>query len=404
MSRRRGARQVWAVAATALLVAGCAPQAGQASSRVAVRQPGGSTTTTTATTPATAPPPRPGVGLAAAINEKLLTPTGGVVSYFQDGRQENPDENGVGHERLSESSGLLLAHAVAVGDRDLFRLAADFYRAHLRSGVGLAYWKLDANDQPVRSRDEGSYSSAPNDELRIIRTLLAGVSLTGDARYDTDARAAGKALLAGVREGILTDDVSWDPQPPTPGDRVEVDYLDVAGMRSLATAEPRWADVAGRALDVLRRAVQPDGPPRQFFDFQTGRYSCEAGRCPTIAGLYSGLRLENGGDRDAAQTVYRYYVDRLDRDGSLAGSYTTAGVSAERPDLAGYALLARLAARLGDGERARTIITRWVEPHRQASGPVAGLYSDDPNDASAFVNLELLATFDELEGHRPAAD
>jgi hypothetical protein len=35
---------------------------------------------------------------------------------------------------------------------------------------------------------------------------------------------------------------------------------------------------------------------------------------------------------------------------------------------------------------------------------VAGLYSEDPADASAFVNLELLVTFDELENHRPPAD
>jgi hypothetical protein len=358
----------------------------------------GAAATTTA-----APDPPASARLAAAINEKLRTPSGGVFSYYRDGRQKNADQNGVGHELLSESTGLLLAHAVAVGDTSLFELAAGFYRHDLRSRVGLAYWKLDANGQPVRSRDEGPYSSAPNDELRIIRTLLAGASLTGESGYDADARLAGRALLAGVRRGLLTDDVSWDPHPPTPGDRVEVDYLDVATMRALGTAESGWRDVADHSLDLVRRAVRPDGPPWQFYDFQTGRYSCEGG-CSTIAGLYTGLRLESAGDRGAAETIYRYYTGRLDRDAPLVGSYTPSGHPSDEQDLTGYALLARLAARLGDVDRARGIVSRWVEPHRQPSGPVAGLYSEDPADASAFVNLELLVTFDELENHRPPAD
>jgi len=358
---------------------------------------------TAAAPPSTAAPaPPPSAELSAAINEKLRTPAGGVISYLREGSQENPDENGVGHERLSESTGLLLAHALAVGDRDLFRLAAGYYRTSLRSAVRLAYWKLDANDRPVRSRDEGSYSSAPNDELRIIRALLAGASAMADSSSETDARTAGQALLAGIRRGVLTDDVSWDPQPPTPGDRAEVDYLDVAGMRSLGTAEPRWNDAAARAVDVLRGSVHSDGPPRQFYDFDTGRYWCEGG-CSTIAGAYTGLRLADGGDRAAANTVYQYYLGRLDRDGTLAGSYTTTGRPDGQPDLAGYALLARLGARLGDAGRAREIVSRWVAPHRQPSGPAAGLYSDVPDDASAFVNLELLLTFDELEGHAPLA-
>lgn len=339
--------------------------------------------------------------LARAIAEKLQTPEGGVLSYVRDGQQEDPDENGVGHERLSESTGLVLAHAVAAKDTELFRLAADFYRRHLRADVQLAYWKLDAQNQPVRSRD-GAFSSAPNDELRILRALRAGGALTGDSGYDADVRSAAGALLVAVRDGLLRDNVSWGSAPPSASDRVEVDYLDVAAMRMLATDEPRWAEAAERGLATMSGAVRRDGPPWQFYDPADGRYSCP-GPCPTIAGLYTGLHLEEAGDRTAASEVYRFYSDQLNR-GSLAGTYSAQGVRGDPEDLAGYALMARLAFRLGEHDRAQAILQRWVEPHRQASGPVGGLYSYSPDDASAFDNLELLLTFHELEGKRPPAD
>jgi len=120
--------------------------------------------------------------------------------------------------------------------------------------------------------------------------------------------------------------------------------------------------------------------------------------------VYSGLRLADAGDPAAATTIYRFYVDRLDRRGTLAGAYTTAGAPSGPQDLACYALLARLALRLGDGDRAREIVERWLAPHRQADGPLAGLYTEDPDDASAFVNLEALLTLDELESRRAPAD
>jgi hypothetical protein len=364
--------------------------------------PSSSPPSTASTEPSSASDPYGTAALGRAFAEKLLSVEGGVFSFLQVGQQEDPNKAGTGHDRLLESAGAVLARAVAADDSSVFKLVAGHYRKRFRTQAGLSPWRLDSEDQPTRSAD-GSYSSAPIDELRIAGALLAGTSVFGEPSYADDAATVARSLTTAVRDGLLTSNVSWNPGPPAAGHRVALSYLDVPTMRLLARFESAWGPVADRAIPLLKDAITDSGLPEQIYNPATGQYECRQ-VCETTPGLYSALHLAGAGERGAAIRILRFYLARIQAEGRLDDGYTPAGAGSGNEELAAYALLARLAERLDEAEQARTIVDGSILPHRIASGPAAGLFSYSSDDASAFDNLEILLTLGELEGRRPPAD
>jgi len=333
--------------------------------------------------------------LLSAIRRTLLTPEGGVRSYYLDGTQEDPEMAGVGHERLSESTALLLSYAEQAGDADLFRLVHSYYVTHQRSETGLAYWKLDKNDAPVSS--DGSYSSAPIEEIRIAGALRGAATKFGRPSYGDDASLVARALVAAVRHGVLTDNVSWGQSPPEASSSVEIGYLDIRGMRTLSAAVKSWGAVADDSLKVLQGAVVDGAPPWQRYDLGTGQYSCPD-RCGTTPGLWSALNLLGAGDVSGARRVAAYYLGKMSHDGRLWNEYTPQGEGSHTEELSSYALLVRLLNGLGDRAAAETVMRDRIVPQRVQSGPLTGLFSYVEGDAPAFDNLEILLALEDLAG------
>lgn len=339
--------------------------------------------------------------LLTGIRSRLTAPDGGVYSYYRTGTQEAGSVAGAGHDKTSESVGLWLAYAARARDRTLFSATRAFYVRTIRASVDLAYWKVDAANRPARNAD-GSFSSAPIDELRLARALLAGASALGDTVARADARRIARALPAAVARGVLSDDVSWGPWEPSPGEMVFPAYLDIRAMRLLVPDVASWSSVATQSLALLRRAAA-FRPPRTVYDPRSRRFSCD-GVCDTTPGLWIALHLLDVGERDAARAVYVSYRTRLRKDGGLADAYALSGRASSDEDLAAYALFARLALRLGDRTTASDVVRRRLLPERITSGALAGLFSYDRRDPPSFDNLQILLTLEEFAGRRATAD
>lgn len=335
--------------------------------------------------------------LVRAIQARLMSSEGGVWSYVVAGSQEDPRVAGTGHDQTAESTGLLLAYAATARDWTLFARARSFWARRLRAGNGLTYWKVDARDRPARNAD-GSFSSAPIDELRIAKALYR----SGAAGTKETVAAEGRALLGAVRNGIVTDDVSWSPWAPSPGTSVAVQYLDIAAMRYLAALVPEWRSIANASLTVTMRAVPLGLPPRTLYNFRA--YGCEASLCETTPGLWIALHLYDQSQRDLAYRVYSFYTTAIRRYGGLADAYTGSGRPSADQDLSSYALLARLALRLGNRAYAKLVIDKFILPKRIRAGANAGLFTMIPGDAPSFDNLQILLTLEEFGVHRVLAD
>lgn len=345
---------------------------------------------------------RAGADLDRAMRAHLLASDGGFASFVTEGTQGDPTEAGIGLERTAESTGMLMVYAIQVRDRDLYRNARSYYERTLRSPTHLAYWKVDAKGAAARNRD-GSVSSAPIDELRIVRALDAGARVLGDARSGALLAEQAVALRAAIRGGYLAEDVSWGPHAPTANDSVLTAYLDIGAMRILAARDPIWSPVVVTATGVARTASSAR-PPRTAFEPATERASCDEGACDTIPAMWLALHLVDAGEVSSARGIALYYEDLLRRTGRLPASVRADGTPAEHENLASYALFARLHARLGDRARARDLLTRHVLPRRATSARLRGLFSFASGDAPGFDNLAIATTIAELRGARAAAD
>lgn len=335
--------------------------------------------------------------LAASILTNLVTAEGGVLSYVRPDHQEEPSLSGTGHELTSESVGLALGAYLALGDKGAMSLVHSFWRSHFLSPAGLSSWKLTPDGRPAAS-EEGYLSAAPIDELRLARVLLAAGPLLPHSRED--AEKISRSLLSALRGGLIPDDVSWrEGQALEPGERISLSYLDIGAMKALLRLDARWEPVLAASLRILLRAARPGGPPWQVYDPEAEKFSCQD-PCDTIHGLWIGLRLQEAGEEGAALRILSFYRTLLDRSGRLDDAYTPEGSGSGEEDLASYALLARLAWRLGEKAFARSVVEERILPFRSSSG----LYTQEPPDASSFQNLEVLLTLLELSGRRAPAD
>lgn len=376
----------------------------------------------------------------------------GVFTNLID-RNETTEIYAHGHHTTAEHMGLMLRASACMSDRDAFSESVQYVRDVLISPLyGVVNWAVDSNAlRPlIQEADEAPQwlaANAPLDDFRVAKGLLQG-SEEGLARRVFDGlywtsvthehSGYEKGLVAYSWDWANTDDASLQPIASSTGlgtrsgSLIPIDYQDLEAMGLAARRDPRWQPVLQSATDLLITA-ELSSAPGLFYngleldgtftgDFEN-RDTNQGNHLKTIQVLWIGLHLARVSQfddlldaarldaaRQAALRTLRFFEafyedqERIPEyltvfggdvptcDGEVDDQCLEPDENLIEGEVRIYALAARLALALQDGDVADRFITKITEdvdddpssPRYGAIGPSTA--SDD--DAEAWNVLE----------------
>lgn len=176
---------------------------------------------------------------------------GGIYTNFRNDYASEPNM-ARNHDKLSESTGLMMQYAINTSRHDIFIQQYHFLTKRLLHSSGLVRW--------VVSDEVGEQRGAVNasiDDLRLIRTLHDAAELWDEPTYVETANKIASALYEYNRDDqLLADSYEFDTQQRA--NQVTSSYLDVPTMRLLANIDPRWTVVADSSQELLVQAYMKE--------------------------------------------------------------------------------------------------------------------------------------------------
>jgi hypothetical protein len=194
----------------------------------------------------------------------------------------NTEQYAYGHNVTSENVGLMLLAAAARGDRDTFDGTARYVRDVMRSPfLGVVNWAVDKTTrQPMVQVDDpldpSINGNAPLDDFRVIRGLLLGHRVFGDAWYLDLARELGiglrwtsvtdtdnevSAAFPDYPDGLAAYAFNWiETAAPHTGagyldhEPLPIDYCDLAAIDALVPIDTWWDGVAASCARMMLAA------------------------------------------------------------------------------------------------------------------------------------------------------
>ncbi len=290
-----------------------------------------------------------------------------------------------GDEVLAETVGLIMHYAWSTGDRALFEAQVAHVDGVLASECGLLSWRATAAGAAA--------ASASVDDLKVVRALILGAQRWGEPRWERQGHELAAAVLEHeVVDAHLVDAASWNGDQVTASDTLQTAYLDLGTLAMLIPREPAWLEVYARSLELLRAAETEHG----LFVEQLARggqpVRSAGAEVNAIHVLYCALHLAEVGE--GGQRTLDHLRAAFEREGHLPGRYQ---LSDGEPvpgfeNRAVYALAARLALELGDGDLAARLLDRLAVFHLLEPVVTPAARADVGFAALAFDNLQTLIT------------
>lgn len=318
----------------------------------------------------------------AFITEQLTSPAGGIYTNYQDSSETG--ELSAGHEVLSESMGLLLEYARLTGDEDLFHQTTDYLQNHLIID-DILLWRIVEHQQPITD------VSATIDDLRIYQTLSL-------AREQWQLNDSGRKILSMLEsqlpaKGFAADYLVnyYSATSPTLDKTVEVAYLNLVAIQTLAAAKPELAAAAATSQRVLMGSFISETLPlyHKSYDPAKGTYSDADDRINILdslmviqnlaqAGIYSPQSIDWLAEKTASGTLYSYYDPR-----------TGAALDSQESSAA-YGMVVQIGAALGNEFLTGNALTQ-LKQHQNSDqlSPLYGGFGYDDN-AYSYDNLQAL--------------
>ena len=343
------------------------------------------------------------MGLSFILTE-MMNEQGGIYTQYQN--LPSPGEGlAAGHEVLLQNTGLLMLYAVQVGDRQLFDQQVYSVRDQfLAEHVGLLYWKLDAQMQPVES-SWGTYSNSPGDSLRVVEALL----LADDTWKDDTYKELAAKISAGLGKNNIAPDktlryyTSWTPklEPAGYGDKVVLAQLDFDAMARLAQQDESWEEILATNLELALAGMGEQGLFEQSYLPEQKKYEQGDGSMIQMSEVAYHLAIygRSFGDpaaTDGAQRFLDFVKGEYEAKGKVCGRYDpeTSAPLTTWENIAAYALIARIALALEDPSFAEKIVSEKILSGQQLDpkSPVYGAFTARSDDAYAVDTIEAILT------------
>jgi endo-1,4-beta-D-glucanase Y len=333
----------------------------------------------------------------AFMKDKMMNEYGGVLSEFKE-EGETSEVFAVDHEVSSENTGLMMWYSLLKKDRDIFdsqyKIVVNYL---LEPGYNVLYWKLNKNMTPYASTVWGSYSMAPDADLRIIRALFLAYDLWGDQKYKSLAIQLGNGIKNAVAsDGTLRYWFSWTDGWNGRAEEVFIAYLDWIAIKRLAEHDDDWTSTMETNLKIALNSQTNEGLFYQVYSPQTGYTGINGTISELIHMSWIAYRLSEIGEKENSQRFLNFVKAQYEQYGKIFGMYDlkTAKNVVDWDNLAAYAIIARLANNLDDRNFALRLLREKVLPNyiSDPTSPLHGSFAYHEDDANAFNNLEIMVT------------
>lgn len=331
------------------------------------------------------------------MKNKMVNAYGGVLSEFKDGG-ETSEVFAVDHEVSSENTGLMMWYSLLIKDKEMFDLQYEIVTDYLLDpSYNVLYWKLNRNMTPYASVTWGSYSMAPDADLRIIRVLFSAYDLWGDQKYKDLALQLGNGVKhAFGSDGTLRYWFSWTNGWNGRAEEIFISYLDWIAMKRLAEYDEEWSSIVKTNLKIALNSQTDEGLFYQVYSPQNGYTGINGSISELIHMGWIAYRLLEIGEKAASQRFLNFLKMQYEQYGKIFGMYDleTARNVEDWDNLAAYAIVARIANELGDKNFALRLLREKVLSNLRSdhTSPLYGSFAYKENDANAFNNLEILVT------------
>ncbi|MBC3900120.1 hypothetical protein GH811_10875 [Acetobacterium malicum] len=318
----------------------------------------------------------------AFINNQLTSPDGGIYTNYQNTAQTG--DLSTGHEVLSESMGLLLEYARLTGDQQLFHETTDYIQDHLIFD-DILLWRIVENSDPITN------VSATIDDLRIYQTLALA-----KAQWPLDDSATkilemleNQLPIRGFQSDYLVS--YYSATSPTQDKTVEVAYINLSALQTLAAAKPEIATAVNTNQQILLGSFISETLPlhHKSYDPQKRSYTDTDGKINILdslmviqnlaqAGIYSPQSIDWLEEKIASGTLYSYY-----------DPHTGAALDTQESSAA-YGIAAQIGAMLGNDFLTGNALTQ-LKKHQNADSqsPFYGGFGYN-NNAYSYDNLQAL--------------
>ncbi|WP_373484459.1 hypothetical protein [Acetobacterium sp.] len=318
----------------------------------------------------------------AFIGNQLTSPDGGIYTNYQNTAQTG--DLSAGHEVLSESMGLLLEYARLSGDQQLFNETADYILAHLIVD-DILLWRIVENSDPITD------VSATIDDLRIYQSLALAKDQwpLNESATKIFVTLENQLPTRGFQSGYLVS--YYSAASPTQDNTVEVAYINLLAIQTLAAAKPEIATAVETNQQILLGSFIGETLPlyHKSYDPQKRTYADGDGKINILdslmaiqnlaqAGIYSPQSIDWLEEKTASGTLYSYY-----------DPHTGAALDNQESSAA-YGMVAQIGAALGNEFLTGNALTQ-LKKHQNADSqsPFYGGFGYN-NNAYSYDNLQAL--------------
>ncbi|MCY7485385.1 glycosyl hydrolase family 8 [Paenibacillus alvei] len=317
------------------------------------------------------------------VTKHMMSGEGGIFTNLRDDLPES-EHQAANHQMLSESTGLMLLHAVQINNRNLFDNQFSFLQRRLLADKGYIRWRYSPRHDPTAV-------NAAVDDLRIARALLEADREWGIEEARRIAKGISKALLdSNVSKDYMFDHYDWKFKSRS--DRVTMSYMDIHTMGMLAAFDKKWETVRMNSLNLMKDSSLGNGLFRANWNPSTGFSS--TGKINMIDSLYTALYLAEEGE-DVSATIQFLKQEWSRNKGKIPSVYAEDGsVREEFESPSVYALAVRLLQYKDEHELAEQLKHRmYAFAVQHPSSPnYGGFVEEKDNSAYSFDQLQVLLT------------
>jgi hypothetical protein len=335
------------------------------------------------------------------MKKSMMNEYGGVLSEFKD-EGEISEVFAVDHDVSSEGTGLTLWYSLLRGDKEAFEVQYNVVVNYLlETRYNVLYWKLHKNMTPYASVVWGSFSMAPDADLRIIRVLFSAYDLWGDQKY----RDLALQLGSGIKNAVASDKTlrywfSWTNGWTGRAEEVFIAYMDWMAMKRLSDYDEEWQSIQETNLAITLNSQTDDGLFYQVYAPDQGYTGVNGTVSELIHMSWTAYKLIEAGEKEASRRFLDFTKREYEKYGKIFGMYNveTSKNVVDWDNIAAYAIISRLANGAGDRNFAIRLLREKVLPQliSDPSSPLYGSFAYKENDASSFNNLEILITLRQI--------
>lgn len=311
------------------------------------------------------------------VSKKMISKRGIYTNYLNIKKKNQ--QTAVGHEMLSESSGIWLEYLVYEGKYSEFRNFYKMTKKTFDQGSQFSYLYDPSTGKKANV-------NATIDDLRIIKALQMYYEATGNTKYRFEA-AKRFSLLKGnvIKKGRITD--FYDIKLKKASTDSSLAYYDFLTLRHFESTSRKEKKYYRQQLKMVQRGYLGDAFPlyASSYSWHDGAYSDK--NLNTSEVLETILHLSEVGK--CKQATLNWLAKQVNEKKLYNGYSINGGIVDKEQSSGSYALAAMIFAQNKDKKMyERTIKIMWESQVKDKKSPIYGaLGVKKQREAYSFNNL-----------------